>query len=61
MLSWNNSALFVGLSLAGAVGGGIVHAFDYRALLLIGAAVAVPACLIARGRSARPGLREARP
>ncbi|MER7467056.1 MFS transporter [Streptomyces sp. NPDC097981] len=51
VLSWNNSALFVGLSLAGAVGGQIVHALDYQALLYIGAAVAVPACLIARGRA----------
>ncbi|MGW4564146.1 MFS transporter [Streptomyces sp. NPDC004561] len=50
MLSWNNSALFVGLSLAGAVGGPIVDALDYPALLYTGAAVAVPACLVARGR-----------
>ncbi|MBL1106879.1 MFS transporter [Streptomyces sp. 5-8] len=53
MLSWNNSALFVGLSLAGAVGGQIVHALDYPALLYAGAAVAVPACLVARGRPRR--------
>ncbi|MCI3239105.1 MFS transporter [Streptomyces spinosisporus] len=49
VLSWNNSALFVGLSVAGAVGGQIVHALNYPALLYIGAAVAVPACLLARG------------
>ncbi|MEU3827523.1 MFS transporter [Streptomyces sp. NPDC029080] len=49
MLSWNNSALFVGLSLAGAVGGQIVHALGYPVLLYIGAAVALPACLLARG------------
>ncbi|WP_425244809.1 MFS transporter [Streptomyces sp. NEAU-NA10] len=53
MLSWNNSALFVGLSLAGAAGGQIVHALDYPALLYIGAAAAVPACLVARGRPTR--------
>ncbi|MGP3690528.1 MFS transporter [Streptomyces sp. IBSNAI002] len=55
MLSWNNSALFVGLSLAGVLGGQIVHALDYRALVWICAAVAVPACLIARGRPPRTG------
>ncbi|MFC3577548.1 MFS transporter [Streptomyces yaanensis] len=55
MLSWNNSALFVGLSLAGAAGGQIVRALDYPALLYLGAAVAVPACLVARGRPARTG------
>ncbi|MFI0810685.1 MFS transporter [Streptomyces echinatus] len=57
MLSWNNSALFVGLSLAGAAGGQIVHALGYPALLYIGAAVAVPACLVARGRPRRTGGR----
>lgn len=56
MLSWNNSALFVGLSLAGAVGGQTVHALGYPAFLYIGAAVAVAACLVARGRPARPVL-----
>ncbi|MCX5062918.1 MULTISPECIES: MFS transporter [unclassified Streptomyces] len=61
MLSWNNSALFVGLSLAGAAGGQIVRALDYQALLYIGAAVAVPACLVARGRPARPRGNEGRP
>jgi predicted MFS family arabinose efflux permease len=61
MLSWNNSALFVGLSVAGAAGGQIVHALDYPALLYIGAAVAVPACLVARGRPARTGGKEERP
>jgi predicted MFS family arabinose efflux permease len=61
MLSWNNGALFVGLSLAGAVGGQIVHALDYRVLLYIGAAAAVPACLVARGRPARTRGREERP
>ncbi|MEU6707867.1 MFS transporter [Streptomyces wuyuanensis] len=50
VLSWNNSALFVGLSVAGAVGGGITQAVGYPALLYIAAAVAVPACLVARGR-----------
>ncbi|MFE2262784.1 MFS transporter [Streptomyces griseosporeus] len=53
LLSWNNSALFVGLSLAGAAGGPVVHALDYPALLCLGAAVAVPACLAARGRPPR--------
>jgi predicted MFS family arabinose efflux permease len=53
LLSWNNSALFVGLSLAGAAGGPVVHALDYPALLYLGAAVAVPACLVARGRPPR--------
>ncbi|MEU6592405.1 MFS transporter [Streptomyces sp. NPDC046881] len=53
LLSWNNSALFVGLSLAGAAGGQIVHALGYPALLYIGAGAAVPACLVARGRPAR--------
>jgi len=61
MLSWNNSALFVGLSLAGAAGGQIVHALDYPALLYLGAAVAVPACLVARGRPARTRGKEERP
>ncbi|MEU7061386.1 MFS transporter [Streptomyces sp. NPDC046197] len=50
MLSWNNSALFVGLSLAGAAGGQIMDALSYPALLYIGAAVAVLACLTAGGR-----------
>ncbi|MGR4878128.1 MFS transporter [Streptomyces sp. LARHCF249] len=54
MLSWNNSALFVGLSVAGAAGGQILHALDYQALVYICAAVAVPACLVARGRPPRP-------
>ncbi|MES9524694.1 MFS transporter [Streptomyces capoamus] len=53
LLSWNNSALFVGLSLAGAVGGPVVHALGYPPLLYIGAAVAVPAWLVARGRPDR--------
>ncbi|MEU2433166.1 MFS transporter [Streptomyces sp. NPDC007861] len=53
MLSWNNSALFVGLSLAGAVGGQIVDALGYPELLYVCAAVAVSACLVARGRPAR--------
>ncbi|WP_063760110.1 MFS transporter [Streptomyces sp. NRRL S-1022] len=53
LLSWNNSALFVGLSLAGAAGGQTVHALGYPALLYLGAGVAVPACLVARGRPAR--------
>ncbi|MGW0186871.1 MFS transporter [Streptomyces sp. NPDC003362] len=61
MLSWNNGALFVGLSLAGAVGGQIVHALDYPALLYAGAAVAVPACLVARGRPARARARRGGP
>ncbi|MGY1580955.1 MFS transporter [Streptomyces sp. MN13] len=61
MLSWNNGALFVGLSLAGAVGGQIVHALDYPALLYAGAAVAVPACLVARGRPARARARQGGP
>ncbi|MEV6176007.1 MFS transporter [Streptomyces sp. NPDC052015] len=60
MLSWNNSALFVGLSLAGAVGGRIVHALGYPELLYIGAAAAVPACLMARGRPVRRHGQEAR-
>jgi predicted MFS family arabinose efflux permease len=58
MLSWNNSALFVGLSVAGAVGGPIVNAFSYPVLLYVAAAVAVPAFLVAGGRPARaPGQR----
>lgn len=61
MLSWNNSALFVGLSVAGAVGGQVVHAFGYRTLLFIGAAAAVPACLAAGGRPARRHRQEVRP
>ncbi|MBL1083101.1 MFS transporter [Streptomyces actinomycinicus] len=61
VLSWNNSALFTGLSLAGAVGGQIVHALDYPALLYIGAAVAVPACAVARGRAPRVRGGEERP
>lgn len=62
VLSWNNSALFVGLSVAGAAGGQIVHALDYPALLYIGAAVAVPACLLARGApTARRPARSGRP
>ncbi|MEU1012350.1 MFS transporter [Streptomyces sp. NPDC005890] len=60
-LSWNNSALFVGLSLAGAVGGQIVHALGYPALLYLGAGVAVPACLVARGRPARSRGERQRP
>ncbi|MGV9251583.1 MFS transporter [Streptomyces sp. NPDC003697] len=60
MLSWNNSALFVGLSLAGAIGGPVVHAYGYPRLLYLGAAVAVPACLLTRHRPgdrrrSRPG------
>ncbi|MFJ4950647.1 MFS transporter [Streptomyces sp. NPDC088760] len=61
LLSWNNSALFVGLSLAGAVGGQIVHALGYPALLYLGAGVAVPACLVARGRPARSRGEKQRP
>ncbi|MEV0978110.1 MFS transporter [Streptomyces sp. NPDC049915] len=61
VLSWNNSALFVGLSLAGALGGPVVHALDYQGLLYIGAAVAVAACLVARGRGARSRSGEERP
>ncbi|MFE9560011.1 MFS transporter [Streptomyces sp. NPDC006487] len=53
MLSWNNSALFVGLSVVGAAGGHILHALDYPALLYVCAAVAVPACLVARGGQGR--------
>ncbi len=51
MLSWNNSALFVGLSLAGAVGGPVVHSWGYPQLLYLGAAVAVPAWLLTRHRA----------
>lgn len=54
MLSWNNSALFVGLSLAGAVGGQAVEGLGYTTFLYIGAAVAVAACLVARVRPAGP-------
>ncbi|POX53511.1 MFS transporter [Streptomyces sp. Ru71] len=61
VLSWNNSALFVGLSLAGAAGGPLVHALDYPALLYIGAAVAAAACLVARGRPARARGTQGRP
>ncbi|MER7760309.1 MFS transporter [Streptomyces sp. NPDC097619] len=62
VLSWNNGALFVGLSVAGAVGGQILHATDYQVLLYTGAAVAVPACLLAaRGRPGRRTARPARP
>ncbi|MFF9210543.1 MULTISPECIES: hypothetical protein [unclassified Streptomyces] len=53
MLSWNNSALFVGLSLAGAAGGPLVHVLDYRALLCIAASVAVVGCFVAGGRLSR--------
>lgn len=56
VLSWNNSALFVGLSLAGAVGGQAVRALDYSTLLYIGAGVAVLACVVAiGGRAGRTG------
>ncbi|GAA1243496.1 MFS transporter [Kitasatospora nipponensis] len=55
MLSWNNSALFVGLSVAGAVGGQIVDAFGYPVLLYVAAALCVPAVLVAGGRPARLG------
>ncbi|GAA2775830.1 MFS transporter [Streptomyces rameus] len=61
MLSWNNSALFVGLSLAGAAGGQIVHDLGYPVLLYIGAAVALPACLVARCRPARTRGKDERP
>ncbi|MCB5165863.1 MFS transporter [Streptomyces bambusae] len=54
VLSWNNSALFVGLSVAGAVGGAVVHGLGYPALLYIGAAVAVPACLAASRKVSEP-------
>ncbi|MER6430414.1 MFS transporter [Streptomyces sp900105245] len=59
MLSWNNSALFVGLSLAGAVGGPVVHSWGYPQLLYLGAAVAVPAWLLTRHRAGgrRPPVR----
>ncbi|MFJ6636251.1 MFS transporter [Streptomyces sp. NPDC091376] len=60
VLSWNNSALFVGLSVAGAVGGGITQAVGYPALLYIAAAVAVLACLVARGRPGWARRREER-
>ncbi|MEU6812968.1 MFS transporter [Streptomyces sp. NPDC046831] len=59
MLSWNNSALFIGLSLAGAIGGPVVHAYGYPQLLYLGAAVAVPACLLTRRRPG--GRRPSRP
>ncbi|MFI9821546.1 MFS transporter [Streptomyces sp. NPDC052013] len=58
VLSWNNSALFVGLSLAGAVGGQVVHTVGYPALLYIGAAVAAAAFLLACGRPARAHRQE---
>ncbi len=60
MLSWNNSALFVGLSVAGAVGGQIVDAFSYPALLYVAAAVSVPAFLVAGGRPALLPRKEVR-
>ncbi|MFF9106835.1 MFS transporter [Streptomyces sp. NPDC014805] len=53
VLSWNNSALFVGLSLAGAAGGPLVHAAGYRTLLFLGAGVAVVGCFVAGGRPSR--------
>ncbi|MEV5880874.1 MFS transporter [Streptomyces sp. NPDC052101] len=53
VLSWNNSALFVGLSVAGAAGGQVLRAMNYPALLYVGSAVAVLACLVARGRPVR--------
>ncbi|WP_037607024.1 MFS transporter [Streptacidiphilus rugosus] len=48
MLSWNNSALFVGLSLAGFVGGPVLHRFGYPTLLISAAAFAVVAAVLSR-------------
>ncbi|MFI6006515.1 MFS transporter [Streptomyces sp. NPDC051366] len=61
ILSWNNSALFVGLSLAGAVGGQAVHSLGYPTFLYIGAASAVAAFLVARWRPGRPSGQAVRP
>ncbi|MFF9812173.1 hypothetical protein [Streptomyces sp. NPDC014006] len=49
------------MDTAVAVGGPGVHALDYQGLLYIGAAVAVAACLVARGRGTRPRSGEERP
>ncbi|MFI8276849.1 MFS transporter [Streptomyces sp. NPDC085929] len=61
ILSWNNSALFVGLSLAGAVGGQAVDSLGYPTFLYIGAAAAVAAFLLAGRRPGRPSGRPALP
>lgn len=53
VLSWNNSALFIGLSVAGAAGGQIMHALGYQTLVYICAAVALPACVLTGGRLPR--------
>ncbi|MEY9850121.1 putative MFS family arabinose efflux permease [Streptacidiphilus sp. BW17] len=48
MLSWNNSALFIGLSLAGFLGGPVLHSFGYPTLLLSAAGFAVLAAALSR-------------
>ncbi|WP_157535718.1 MFS transporter [Kitasatospora mediocidica] len=59
MLSWNNSALFIGLSLAGFLGGPVLHSYGYPTLLIAASVSAVIAALLNHlgspaGRGGRP-------
>ncbi|MEU6480356.1 MFS transporter [Streptomyces sp. NPDC047017] len=48
VLAWNNSALFVGAGLAGAVGGPLLNALSYGWLLVFGAVLAAGAAALSR-------------
>jgi len=45
-LAWNNSALFLGISLGAALGGVILDRAGYGAVLAAGAAVALAGCML---------------
>lgn len=55
VLAWNNSALFVGISLGSLIGGAAVSQCNFDATLTIGAGIALLGCLI--NAAALPGLR----
>ncbi|NLU69453.1 MFS transporter [Streptomyces sp. HNM0574] len=53
LMGWNNSALFCGISVSGAVGAPLIHVLTYPGALLAAAAVAA----LAAGTSALAGAR----
>ncbi len=54
MLAWNNSALFLGISLGSLVGGQAVALAGFEANLVISAAIALSGCLITGGAALAP-------
>ena len=57
-LAWNNSALFVGISLGSLVGGAAASRGNFDATLTICAGIAVLGCLVNAGASPRPIARD---